>query len=84
MKIVVLILMSEVVFFFDSFPIIFIGFAVFLNFLVEMSERSWFFPSKVCCTLSCPESLDCCNYDYFVWNIYDLRLDLNESLVILT
>jgi hypothetical protein len=83
MKIVMLVLMSEAIFFLDSFSVIFVEFTVFLDFLVELSERSWLFSSKVRYTLSCPESLDCCNYDYFIWDIWDLRFDLNESLVIL-
>jgi hypothetical protein len=84
MKIASFVLISEAVFFLDSSSVVFIGFVVFLDFLVKLSKQSWLFSSKVCYTLSYPKSLDCCNYDNFIWDICDLRFDLNESLVILT
>jgi len=84
MEVVALLDLSpEVVFFFDYFSIILFRLAIFLNDFVKLSNYTCFFASKMRSTLAYSKSFDCGYYHHFVWVVWNLCLDLDESFKIL-
>jgi len=84
MEVVALLDLSpEVVFFFDYFSIILFRLAIFLNDFIKLSNYTCFFASKMRSTLAYSKSFNCGYYHQFVWDVWNLCLDFDESFEIL-
>jgi len=54
-----------------------------LNDFIKLSDYTWFFSSKMRSTLAYSKPFNCSYYYHFIWDIWNLCLDLDESFEIL-